>query len=62
MTLKAQPRSCVFSHLEVYVFSIIFSCITNLIFYMIGVMVYLPTVRFFQEYEEPVYSYSTLSR
>ena len=29
------------------VFSIIFSCITNLIFYMIGVMVYLPTVRFY---------------
>ena len=29
------------------VFSIIFSCITNLIFYMIGVMVYLLTVRFY---------------
>ena len=28
------------------VFSIIFSCIINLIFYMMGVMVYLPTVRF----------------
>ena len=24
MTLKAQPRSCVFSHLEVYVFGCIF--------------------------------------
>ena len=29
------------------VFSILFSCITNLIFYMIGVMVYLLTVRFY---------------
>ena len=27
MTLKAQPRSCVFSHLEVYVFGCIFQFI-----------------------------------